>query len=519
MQRAIVIVLLFLSFGLKAQVYQAMPQAGYGPVKRFLTDSVLTIPTGINSLRNITGGRDAGQIRWNTTDSSLYMYSGSQWIKINTDTSSLNNKINGKLNISDTAAMLATYLNASDTISLSNRINLRVKYSDTASMLLPYLRKLDTASLSDRINKKMDSLILTTIGTGGLATLLGTTLNIPNYGGALTGYVPYSGATNDVTLGARNLTGTLINADYSLQIKNEVGAGGASTLGYTSISSNNSGYYFYTSYSGGQKGAYFNYPASGTTFSYNLPIRPGTIALVEDTVSLSNRINAKIGASDTVSLSDRINLRVRYSDTASMLSPYLRKADTSSLSNRINLKLNISDTAAMLSNYQTAINARVKYTDTAAMLDPYLTAAVTSVGLSMPVAFTVSNSPITSTGTIAVTGAGTAAQYIRGDGQLATLPSGASGGSSVDYYLNGGTSKGTIGGSTYYEMSKLAVIGTGVDFNRTNAQGNGLIAQFITDVADPNRLEIPAGSWNFELFFNAIFNIYTYKTFFQNFFK
>jgi hypothetical protein len=522
MQRAIIIVLLFLSFGLKAQVYQAMPQAGYGPVKRFLTDSVLTIPTGINSLRNISGGRDAGQIRWNTTDSGFYVYSGTQWIKINIDSVSLSNRINGKLNISDTASMLSAYLRKGDTLSLSNRINLRVKYSDTAAMLSAYLRKLDTASLSDRINKKMDSLILTTIGTGGLATLLGTTLNIPNYGGALTGYVPYSGATNNVTLGSYNLTGTLINADYSLQIKNEVGAGGASTLGYTSISSNNSGYYFYTSYSGGQKGAYFNYPASGTTFSYNLPIRAGTIALVEDTVSLSNRINAKIGATDTVSLSDRINLRVKYSDTASMLSPYLRKGDTSSLSNRINLKLNssdtaslsnrinlklnISDTASMLSNYQTAINARVKYTDTAAMLDPYLTAAVTSVGLSMPVAFNVSNSPITSTGTIAVTGAGTAAQYIRGDGQLATLPSGSSGGSSVDYYLNGGTSQGTIGGSTYYEMSKIPVIGTGADFNRTNAQGNGLIAQFITDSLDPNRTEIPAGAWNFEMFFSASSN-------------
>jgi hypothetical protein len=160
----------------------------------------------------------------------------------------------------------------------------------------------------------------------------------------------------------------------------------------------------------------------------------------------------------------------------------------------------------MLSNYQSAINARVKYTDTAAMLDPYLTAAVTSVGLSMPVAFNVSNSPITSTGTIAVTGAGTAAQYIRGDGQLATLPSGASGGSSVDYYLNGGTSQGTIGGSTYYEMSKIPVIGTGADFNRTNAQGNGLIAQFITDSLDPNRTEIPAGAWNFEMFFSASSN-------------
>jgi hypothetical protein len=48
---------------------------------------------------------------------------------------------------------------------------------------------------------------------------------------------------------------------------------------------------------------------------------------------------------------------------------------------------------------------------------------VTSVGLTMPSAFSVANSPITSSGTLAVTGAGTAAQYIRGDGSLATFPS------------------------------------------------------------------------------------------------
>ena len=43
-------------------------------------------------------------------------------------------------------------------------------------------------------------------------------------------------------------------------------------------------------------------------------------------------------------------------------------------------------------------------------------AGVTSVGLSMPSAFTVTNSPVTSTGTLTVTGAGTTSQYIRGDG-------------------------------------------------------------------------------------------------------
>jgi len=47
---------------------------------------------------------------------------------------------------------------------------------------------------------------------------------------------------------------------------------------------------------------------------------------------------------------------------------------------------------------------------------------VTSVGITMPAAFTVANSPITSTGNLAVTGAGNTAQYVRGDGTLATFP-------------------------------------------------------------------------------------------------
>jgi hypothetical protein len=122
---------------------------------------------------------------------------------------------------------------------------------------------------------------------------------------------------------------------------------------------------------------------------------------------------------------------------------------------------------------------------------------VTSVDLTMPVAFAVSGNPITTSGTLAVTAVGSASQYIRGDGQLATLPSNASGGSAVAYYLNGGTAASV---ATYYQMSKTAVIGTGVDFSLA---GNGLISQWLTDVADPNRLEIPAGNWNFEMYMSA----------------
>jgi len=48
---------------------------------------------------------------------------------------------------------------------------------------------------------------------------------------------------------------------------------------------------------------------------------------------------------------------------------------------------------------------------------------LTSVGVSMPSAFSVANSPLTSNGTIAVTGAGTTLQYIDGTGALQSFPS------------------------------------------------------------------------------------------------
>lgn len=46
------------------------------------------------------------------------------------------------------------------------------------------------------------------------------------------------------------------------------------------------------------------------------------------------------------------------------------------------------------------------------------TGTVTSVGLSMPSAFSVSNSPVTNSGTLTVSGSGTISQYIRGNGTL-----------------------------------------------------------------------------------------------------
>jgi len=53
---------------------------------------------------------------------------------------------------------------------------------------------------------------------------------------------------------------------------------------------------------------------------------------------------------------------------------------------------------------------------------PAVGGTVTSVGLAAPSAFTVTNSPVTTSGTLTLAGAGTTAQYIDGTGALQTFP-------------------------------------------------------------------------------------------------
>jgi len=114
--------------------------------------------------------------------------------------------------------------------------------------------------------------------------------------------------------------------------------------------------------------------------------------------------------------------------------------DTISLSNRINTKLNITDTTGKwwgvgkrwVDTVYRVNDSTVGFTINNGTQQTFQilgrssggggggSGTVTSVGLSMPAAFSVTNSPITTSGTIAVSGAGTTAQYIRGNGTLAT---------------------------------------------------------------------------------------------------
>lgn len=73
-------------------------------------------------------------------------------------------------------------------------------------------------------NNKQNAITLTTTGTTGAATLIGATLNIPNYSTDLSGYVPYTGATGNVNLGTHSLSA------YDLIINHTSGSGVAASI-------------------------------------------------------------------------------------------------------------------------------------------------------------------------------------------------------------------------------------------------------------------------------------------------
>jgi hypothetical protein len=83
---------------------------------------------------------------------------------------------------------------------------------------------------------------------------------------------------------------------------------------------------------------------------------------------------------------------------------------------------------------------------------------VTSVALTMPAAFSVAGSPITSSGTFAVTGAGTASQVVLGDGTLGSLPGGP--------FLP--LAGGTMLGNTLHGDNIKSIYGTGSDLEIYN---------------------------------------------------
>ena len=123
---------------------------------------------------------------------------------------------------------------------------------------------------------------------------------------------------------------------------------------------------------------------------------------------------------------------------------------------------------------------------------PVTSGTVTSVGVSMPAAFAVASSPVTTSGVIAITGAGTISQYIRGDGTLAAFPSFLVG--SVPFGNGTGLTENNpkfFWNNTLFKLqltdSKLEFLNSGLlgsvllDYKNLTAVGNLTIDQTNTD--------------------------------------
>lgn len=107
-------------------------------------------------------------------------------------------------------------------------------------------------------------------------------------------------------------------------------------------------------------------------------------------------------------------------------------ASQTDLQSALNLKLNSADTTDQwqTSMYRKPGSDSVFYVKGGVPIFAFRDSigaggsGLTSVGLSMPAAFTVTGSPLTVNGTINVSGAGTSSQYMRGNGTLGTTDTG-----------------------------------------------------------------------------------------------
>ena len=342
MRKLLFILFCLVSLVSKGQVYQEMPQYGYR-ANRMAFDSTLSIPTvcGVPTLKSNVTKKAA--IAFDSCNNKFYKYNPktATWGEIGgIDTTSLSNRINSKadtsalnlkLNISDTTNMLSPYakislvntkLNSSDTASLSNRINLKLNSSDTLSLSNRINLKMnysDTSSLSNRINTKLNitdttnkwvNNIYKKNGIDSIFFKIGSTeYKIKDSAANLSGYVPYTGATQDVDLGTH-----ILNAQ-------SIGVKGTNGNGHIDLRHQAS-----DPIATGQTTALFANSNGDLKWK-----NAGNYYTTLTTQQTADRVYTFQNKSYTLADSSDVANKVNISDTSTMLSKYLRKTDTTSM--------------------------------------------------------------------------------------------------------------------------------------------------------------------------------------------
>ena len=328
------------------------------------------------------------------------------------DTASWNNK----LNLRDTLSMLRPYLRAADTASLSNRlnqkvdlnqlntntltldgkiniadtanmmanyrtgINSKVNIADTALMLTPYLRSLDTSSMLLPYLLDADtSNMLTNYWTG-----INAKVNIADTSNMLANY--RTGINAKVNMA--DTAGMLTNYRTGINSKVNIADTALMLLPYLRGADTSAMLANYRR----DIGAKVNIADTAsmlTPYLRSLDTSSMLLPYLMDADTLNMLTNYRAGINAKVNIADTSNMLLPYlrdADTTSMLLHYLLDADTTAMlanyRTGINAKVNFADTSNMLANYQTGINSKVNIVDTSNMLANYRTGINAKVNIA-----------------------------------------------------------------------------------------------------------------------------------------
>lgn len=284
--------------------------------------------------------------------------------------------------------------------------------------------------LQSALDAKQNTITLTTSGTTGAATLVGSTLNIPNYTTDISGLVPYTGATTNVDLGAYKLTAS------DLVINHASGSGVAASItkggngeALTVVKSSGSGNA--ASITGGvtllselhlTTSLADTYIASAATWNAKQDALSGTgfVKISGTTISYDNSTYALDNAVVHLTGAETITGEKSFNNATSSSSIFVTNSSTgngissfnTSTGNALYLNNNSTGKGAYINNVSSGIGLFVNNTTAASGL-PFVIAKSNSN------VFTI-NDAGEATGTKFVKSGGTSSQFLKADGSVDT---------------------------------------------------------------------------------------------------